>query len=169
MHVKLIFILLLLTACTATIPVVQKVADSEYRIVGKLDKEEYDEIIQIVKSNPNKTISFYVSSAGGTSADLFEAMDAVNKHGNVYWYSLDHCDSACAIMALSTKHAYGLFRMHSFYRHHRHHREAAPDFNEKVLNKLDSYGYDKNRLRHMFDSVEKLCPILMADDEIVEE
>lgn len=160
---------MLLTACTATVPTVQQVGDAEYRIVGKLDKDDYDEIIQIVKSNPNKTVSFYVSSPGGTSSDLFEAMDAVYKHGNVYWYTLDHCDSACAVMALSTKHGYGLVRLHSFYKHHRHHAEASPEFNEKVLNKLSSYGYDKNRLRHMFDSVEKLCPILMYDDNFVEE
>lgn len=166
---KLIFLFLFLTACAATIPVVQQVNDYEYRISGKLNKDDYDKIIEIVKNNPNKRISFYVSSGGGTSSDLFEAMDAVYNHGNVYWYSLNHCDSACAIMALSTKHAYGLVRLHSFYKNHHHHAEASPEFNEKVLNKLASYGYDKNRLKPMFDSVEKLCPIIMYDDKFVEE
>lgn len=166
---KLIFLLLFLTSCAATVPAVQKMSDNEYKITGKLDKDEYDEIIQIVKSNPNKTISFYVSSNGGTSSDLFEAMDAVYAHGHVHWYSLNHCDSACAVMALSTKHAHGEFRLHSFYKHYHHHIEPAPDFNEKILNKLNSYGYDKNRLNHMFNSVYILWPFYMNEEVMTEE
>lgn len=166
---RLIFLLLLLTACTATVPSIQKMNDTEYKITGKLDKDEYDQIIQIVKDSPNKTISFYVSSNGGTSADLFEAMDAVYKHGHVHWYSLNHCDSACAVMALSTKHAHGEFRLHSFYKHYHHRIEPAPDFNEKILDKLGSYGYDKSRLNHMFHSVNVLWPFMMYDDDMVEE
>lgn len=165
----LLILCLFLTACASPEPVIKKIDSLEYRITGKLDKEEYDEIIRIVKSNPNKKITFYVSSLGGTSADLFEAMDAVNKHGLVYWYSLDHCDSACAVLALSTRHAHGNFRLHSFYRHYHHRVEASPEFNEKVLNKLDSYGYDKNRLNHMFHSVEELWQFYMNDELMTEE
>jgi hypothetical protein len=168
MYIKLIF-LLLLTACTATVPPIQKINDSEYKIIGKLDKHEYDEIIHIVKDNPSKDINFYVSSGGGTSDDLFEAMDAVYAHGHVHWYSLNQCDSACAVMALSTKHAHGEFRLHSFYKHHHHHVEASPEFNEKVLNKLGSYGYDQLRLYHMFHSVEELWPFCMNEDIMTEE
>lgn len=144
-------------------------SDTEYRITGKLDKNEYDEIIKIVQDNPGKRISFYVSSQGGTSVDLFEAMDAVYKHGQVHWYSLNHCDSACAVMALSTKHAHGEFRLHSFYKHYHHRVEASPEFNEKVLNKLGSYGYNTSRMYHMFHSVEELWPFMMYDDDMVEE
>lgn len=166
---KLIFLLLFLTACAATVPVVQKVSDNEYRITGKLDRAEYDEIIDIVHAHPGQVIRFYVDSAGGTSADLFEAMEAVHAHGQVHWYSLKHCDSACAVMALSTRHAHGEFRLHSFYKHHHHRVEPAPDFNEKILDKLGSYGYDKNRLNHMFHSVEELWPFYMNEEVMVEE
>lgn len=166
---KLIFLSLFLTACTATVPAVHKIADNEYKIIGKLDKGKYDQIIQIVKANPNKVISFYVSSHGGTSDDLFEAMDAVYAHGHVHWYSLNQCDSACAVMALSTKHAHGEFRLHSFYRHNHHHVEASPEFNERVLSKLGSYGYDQSRLNHMFHSVEELWPFCMNEDVMTEE
>jgi len=166
---KLIFLFLVLTACAATVPAIHKISDNEYKIIGRFDKDKYDQIIQIVKSNPNKTINFYVSSWGGNSDDLFEAMDTVYKHGHVHWYSLNQCDSACAVMALSTKHAHGEFRLHSFYKHHHHHVEASPDFNEKVLNKLGSYGYDQERLHHMFHSVEELWPFQMNEDIMIEE
>jgi hypothetical protein len=162
-------LLLLLTACTATVPAIQKIHDNEYKVVGKLDKKEYDEIIHIVKDNPSKTINFYVSSGGGTSDDLFEAMDAVYAHGHVHWYSLNHCDSACAVMALSTKHAHGAFRLHSFYKHNHHHIEASPEFNERILDKLGSYGYDQSRIHHMFHSVEELWSFYMNDDVMIEE
>lgn len=167
--INVMLICSLLTACATKPPVVRKVGDNDYNINGKFDKEKYDKIIEIVKDNPNRTLNFYVSSWGGTSDDLFEAMDAVYAHGRVHWYSLDHCDSACAVMALSTKHAHGNFRLHSFYKHNHHHVEASPDFNEKVLNKLGSYGYNQAKLRHMFNSVEKLCPFFMDETLIIEE
>ena len=166
---RVLVLLLMLAGCQATVPSIERIQDTEYRITGKLDKAEYDEIIDIVQHHPGQVLRFYVDSNGGTSADLFEAMEAVHAHGQVHWYSLKHCDSACAVMALSTRHAHGEFRLHSFYKHHRHHIEPAPDFNEKILDRLGAYGYDKNRLNHMFHSVEELWPFYMKDAVMVEE
>lgn len=166
---KLIWLLLFLTACSSAPPAIQQIGEREYRITGRLDQTEYDNIIDIVNHYPGLPITFYVSSHGGSSADLFAAMDAVYKHGQVHWYSLNYCESACAIMALSTRHGHGEFKLHSFYRHHHHHVEAAPAFNELVLDKLDSYGYDKRQLNHMFHSVEELWPFMMNDATLTEQ
>jgi hypothetical protein len=159
---------LLLVGC-AGLTSVQHVKESDYRITGKLDKNEYDEIISIVKKHPNENLNFYVSSIGGTSNDLFECMDTMYMHGHVNWYVLNQCDSACAILALSTKHAYGTYRLHSFYKHEDHHVYAAPDFNEKVMSKLRSYGYNTDKIHHMFNSVDVMWDITLKDGEIVNE
>lgn len=164
---KYILLCLLLIGCT-TVNTVEHMKDSDYKITGHLDKEDYDEIISIVKKHPNERINFYVSSGGGTSADLFECMDTMYKHGNVHWYALNRCDSACAVLALSTRHANGSYRLHSFYKHHHHHVEAAPQYNEKVLEKLRGYGYDTDRIHHMFNSVEELWDITLNDGRIEE-
>lgn len=158
----------LVVGCASDQLSIQKLKNNDYKITGKLDKDEYDEIIRIVKSAPNQQINFYVDSLGGTSADLFECMDTVYNHGMVHWYSLNHCDSACAVLALSTRHAHGHYRLHSFYKHHHHHIYPAPDFNALVLDRLGHYGYDTNQLNHMFHSVEELWDLTLDNGVIVE-
>lgn len=156
-----------LTSCATVTPEITKISEQTYRITGKLHQDEYDQIINIVKQHQDQTLSFYVTSIGGTSADLISAMDAVYQHGRVHWYVVEHCDSACAIMALATRHAHGQIKLHSFYSHHHHEVRAAPEYNERILAKLHSYGYDTARIHHMFDSVEKLWTVNVIDGEII--
>lgn len=167
---KLLLLLsLIIAGCATTEQLsVEHLKGNDYRIVGHLDQDEYDEIIRIVRANWGKPVNFYVSSRGGTSHDLFECMDTLYAHGQVHWYVLDKCDSACAILALSTRHAHGTFKVHSFYKHHHHHVEAAPAYNELVLEKLGHYGYDVGYLSHMFHSVEELWDLRLEDGVIVE-
>jgi hypothetical protein len=162
-----IIIFILLLGCVTNIPEIQKINENSYKITGKLHKNEYDEIISIVKLSQGKPIFFYVNSLGGTSEDLLEAMDAVYEHGNVYWYSVEKCDSACAIMGLATKHAYGDFRLHSFYSNHHHQIHAAPEFNAVIFKKLSSYGYNIDDISYMFDSVDVLWKVKIIDNNIL--
>lgn len=157
-----------LLGCEATVPEITHLKDRDYKITGKLHKFEYDQIIDIVKRNPNARINFYVTSPGGTSDDLFEAMDTMFQHGDVHWYVLDDCSSACAVMALSTRHAHGELRLHSFYQRKQHKIIPAPDYNEKVLEHLKQYGYDVTSISYMFHSVEEMWPFTVDDNgEIV--
>jgi hypothetical protein len=167
--IKLLFMILILSSCSTNLPVVEHTSTNDYKIVGKLDKQQYDEIIEIVRCNPGMRINFYVSSIGGTSNDLFLAMDSMNEHGNVHWYSVGYCESACAVMALSTKHAHGHFRLHSFYKKHGNHIEASPYFNGLVLQKLEVYGYDIHNIQHMFSDVYKMYPFVAEESVIIEE
>ena len=162
----ILIIAMVLMGCSSTPSSIVKLDEHNYNVTGKLDKTQYDEIITIVKTHQNETINFYVYSLGGTSRDLFEAMDIMYTHGDVHWYSENQCDSACAVMALSTKHAEGKFRLHSFYRREHHQVYAAPEFNKLVLERLRSYGYDADSIRYMFDSVENLCTIYIHDGNI---
>jgi len=166
--IRLLLLSCLLVGCATERLGVEHIKDRDYKITGHLDKDEYDEIIRIVKANPGQQINFYADSVGGTSADLFECMDTMYKHGMVHWYSLNHCDSACAVLALSTHHANGHYRLHSFYRHHHHHVEAAPNYNALVLERLGTYGYDTTKLHHMFHSVEELWDVTLTDGVIDE-
>lgn len=159
---------LILLGCATEPPTIAKLNEHDWRISGKLDKPEYDEIIRIVKSHPHEPINFYVSSGGGTSADLLDAMDAVHEHGLTHWWILNQCDSACGIMALSTGHAHGGIRLHSFYKHYHHKILPAPEYNQTLLKKLDTYGYDSHYLNHMFHSVEELWDLRLEDGKIVE-
>ena len=152
----------------ANAPAIVKVNEQTYKVTGKLHKEEYDEIITIVRQHPNQPLNFYVTSIGGTSEDLFEAMDTVHQHGLINWYSVDYCDSACAIMALATHHANGEFKLHSFYSRSHHQVLAAPEYNERILKKLNSYGYNTDRIHYMFDSVEQLWPVIIKDGKIID-
>ena len=158
---------LLLVGCTTTTPEIQQVTATDYKIKGKLHKFEYDEIISIVKCNPNVRINFYVTSPGGTSEDLLEAMDAVYKHGDVHWYVVDDCSSACAVLALSTRHASGEVRLHSFYQHKRHKVIPAPEYNEQIIDHLKQNGYDTTKLNYMFNTVEEMWPVKVEDGVIV--
>lgn len=167
-YILQILTLTMMVGCAPIEPSIKKINDTDYRITGKLYKLEYDEIIDIVQRHENQRINFYVSSHGGTSEDLFLAMDTVYRHGNVHWYALNDCSSACAVMALSTKHAHGTFRLHSFYSHHGHKVIPSPEYNELVLNKLRTYGYDTDRIHHMFHSVEELWPFVLNESEITE-
>jgi hypothetical protein len=124
-------IAIILIGCAT--PEITKLSEQDYKVVGKLHKEEYDEIITIVRQHPNQPLNFYVTSIGGTSEDLLDAMDTVHQHGLVNWYAVDYCDSACAIMALATHHAYGEFKLHSFYSRSHHQVLAAPTYNERIL------------------------------------
>jgi len=156
----------ILIGCTT--PEITKLSEQDYKVVGKLHKEEYDKIITIVKQHPNQPLNFYVTSIGGTSEDLLDAMDTVYQHGLVNWYAVDYCDSACAIMALATHHANGKFKVHSFYSHKHHQIIAAPEYNERILKNLNSYGYDTDRIHYMFDSVEQLWTIVIVDGKIID-
>lgn len=166
MKTLLILFCLTLAGCAEIEPEIKHVKDNDYKITGKLHKFEYDQIIDIVKTHPNARINFYVTSPGGTSEDLFEAMDAMYQHGDVHWYVLDDCSSACAVMALSTRHAHGKLRLHSFYQHKRNKVIPAPEYNEKVLEHLRQYGYDVNSISYMFGSVEKMWPFIVEGSEI---
>lgn len=162
--VQVLFVLL--TACTTVEQQsVQKINETDYKIVGKFHKMEYDEIVSIVEHHVGQRINFYVTSHGGTSEDLFLAMDSVYRHGNVHWYALNDCSSACAVMALSTKHAHGEFRLHSFYKHRAHKVIPAPEYNLLVLDKLRSYGYETDNFSYMFNSVETMQPFTLEDDK----
>ena len=164
---KILVLLLSIGLMGCATPEITKLSEQDYKVVGKLHKEEYDEIITIVKQHPGQPLNFYVTSIGGTSEDLLDAMDTVHAHGLVNWYAVDYCDSACAIMALATHHAYGEFKLHSFYSRSHHQVLAAPTYNERILKKLNSYGYDTDRIHHMFDSVEHLWPIIIEDGKII--
>jgi len=165
---SLIILSALLTACAAQ-PVITTLTDHDYRINGRLHKADYDQIKIIVNQHTGQRVNFFVNSIGGTSSDLLMAMDAVYHHGDVHWYVQvqDHCDSACAVMALSTRHAQGTIRLHSFYSRHDHHVYPAPGFNQVILDHLETYGYARNNIDYMFQSVETLWPITVEDGVIV--
>lgn len=156
-----------LVGCATTPSEITKVSEQTYKISGRLHQNEYDQIIDIVKQHQGQPLNFYVTSIGGNSADLIPAMDAVYQHGQVHWYVVEHCDSACAVMALATRHAHGQIKLHSFYSHRHHEVKAAPEYNERILDKLHSYGYNTDRIHHMFDSVEKLWTVNVIDGEII--
>jgi hypothetical protein len=71
-------------------------------------------------------------------------------------------------LALATHHANGTLTLHSFYSHHHHEVQAAPGYNHIILDRLESYGYDRTKLTPMFRSVEQLCPLTILDGTIVE-
>jgi hypothetical protein len=163
---SLIILSTLITGC-ASQHAITPLTDHDYKIDGKLIKTDYDQIKLIVDQHQGKRVNFFVNSIGGTSNDLLIAMDAMYYHGDVHWYVQDHCDSACAIMALSTKHAQGTIRLHSFYSKHDHHVYAAPEFNQVIIDRLEKYGYPRNKIDYMFRSVEELWPINVEDGVIV--
>jgi ATP-dependent protease ClpP protease subunit len=163
---SLIVLFALISGC-ASQHTITPLTDHDYKIDGKLYKDDYDQIKLIVDQHPHQRINFFVNSIGGTSGDLLIAMDAMYHHGDVHWYVQDHCDSACAIMALSTKHAQGTIRLHSFYSVHHHHIYTAPEFNQVIINRLEEYGYPRNKIDYMFRSVEELWPINIEDGVIV--
>lgn len=149
------------------VPVVTTVDEHEYMILGKLHKDDYDMIKAIVERHPNERLNFHVNSIGGTSGDLLLAMDAVYHHGNVHWYVVEHCDSACAVMALSTRHAHGTVRLHSFYGHEHHRVYPATEYNRIILDRLESYGYERAEINYMFRSIEELWPVTLEDGVMV--
>ena len=163
---SLIILSALLTAC-AEQPVITTLTNHDYKVSGKLHKADYDQIKHIVEQHPGERVNFFVNSIGGTSGDLLLAMDAVYHHGDVHWYVEDYCESACAVMALSTKHAQGTIRLHSFYSRHNHHVYPAPEFNQIIIDHLEKYGYSRNNIDYMFQSVETLWPITVEDGVIV--
>ena len=163
---SLIIVFALLSACAGQ-HTITPLTDHDYKIDGKLYKADYDQIKLIVDQHPHQRVNFFVNSIGGTSGDLLIAMDAVYHHGDVHWYVQDHCDSACAIMALSTRHAQGTIRLHSFYSRHDHHVYPAPGFNQVILDHLETYGYSRNNIDYMFRSVEEMWPINVEDGVIV--
>ncbi len=144
---SLIALSVLITGC-ASQHAITPLTDHDYKIDGKLIKTDYDQIKLIVDQHPGKRVAMY-------------------HHGDVHWYVQDHCDSACAIMALSTKHAQGTIRLHSFYSKHDHHVYAAPEFNQVIIDRLEKYGYPRNKIDYMFRSVEELWPINIEDGVIV--
>lgn len=168
---KSLLVGLLLTAsgCATSPEKLTSLTANSYRIVGKFSKTEYDKLIDIVNQHQGEPLAFYVTSHGGNSDDLILAMDALYQHGNVQWNSVGRCDSACAVLALSSKHAYGDIRLHSFYSFYHHKPYAAPEFNRVILDKLESYGYKIKDIGYMFDRVDTLWEVTVVDGHIIYE
>lgn len=162
----LIGLLLIIGGCASVPDQLSDLGNNSYRFVGKFSKYEYDQIIDIVNQKPGQSLYFYVTSHGGNSDDLLLAMDAIYHHGHVHWYSVERCDSACAVLALASKHAYGEFRLHSFYSTHHHKPHAAPEFNRVILDKLESYGYEIVNIEYMFKKVNTLWAVTIEDGQI---
>jgi ATP-dependent protease ClpP protease subunit len=170
LYSQIIVATIILSGCTFTRPEhvsIEQTSDSEYRFNGHLYATDYDNILSILAQHPGQELSFYITSDGGTSNHLIPLMDALYNHGKANWYVVDYCNSACAILALSTRHANGKLNLHSFYAVHHHSILMAHQFNQQVLDKLKIYGYNTEKLKPMFTTVKKMWTVTIKDGVIV--
>jgi len=126
-----------------------------YRLNGDLDSNSYQEIANVLAQNKNNPVTIVAKSNGGRLAGLEGAMDAIRAHGKVYWIvpSYSHCYSACAVLGLSASKIDGALYFHSIFSSYKNTTFQLMGRNESVMNRLISYGYDKNMIEQLFKSV----------------
>lgn len=166
MMLKLLVVILSLLGCTTSPTQIKEITPTEYIISGELDSDGYERIRNIINLNKTKKIVFRVTSPGGSTQGLYETMDAIHRHGQVYWRIVGYCDSACGILALSSTHATGKIRLHSASRYStKGDRFMSASDNNIIISKLKSYGYNTLKFEYMFNSIYIITSIDLLDGQ----
>lgn len=155
-QVILTFIFLLITGCAQAPKVLRYDASHHlYYLNGDLDSNSYQEIAELLANNQYTPVTIVARSNGGKLVGLEGAMDAIRSHGHVYWVvpSYSHCYSACAVLGLSASKIDGTLYFHSIFSSYKNTTFQLMGRNESVMNRLISYGYDKNMIEQLFKSV----------------
>lgn len=126
-----------------------------YYLNGDLDSNSYQEIAEVLARNQNNPVTIVARSNGGKLVGLEGAMDAIRTHGKVYWIvpNYSHCYSACAVLGLTAAKIDGVLYFHSIFSSYKNTTFQLMGRNESVMNRLISYGYDKNMIEQLFKSV----------------
>ncbi len=129
--------------------------ENSYELRGRIDEKTYIAIVENLKTHPKQHVKYLVNSSGGYVAGILEAMDAIHQHGQVEWEVLpgNICQSACALLAMSSKKINGNLDFHSVYSRYREDKYMMLGNNEEIKNKLMSFGYPENLIFSLFDSI----------------
>lgn len=133
---------------------------------GTFDDSSYNDLYKVFNKYNNYNIVIYANSNGGIFKDysnIIEIMDLIHKH-NVKWIVGEkaHCYSMCAIAGISAKNVSGVLNFHGFHNYiHRDNnlkkmiqKEINTEVNEKILNKLNQYGYNNFYFKEMLNKKE---------------
>lgn len=130
-------------------------ARNVYYLNGDMDSNSYQEIEETLSRHAHEPVTIMARSNGGKLAGLEGAMDAIRAHGRVHWVvpHYAYCYSACAVLGLSSAKIDGTLYFHSIFSSYKSTTFQLMGRNESVIKRLTSYGYDKNMVEHLFDSV----------------
>lgn len=148
--------MLVLAACAQAPKVLHYDATRQvYHLDGDMDANSYQEIVDLLNHNLGREVTIVARSNGGRLVGLEGAMDAIRAHGQVHWIvpSSSHCYSACAVLGLSSARVDGALYFHSIFSSYKSTTYQLLGRNESIMNRLISYGYDKNMIEQLFKSV----------------
>jgi|GEM_PF-2682957 len=130
-------------------------ASQFYYLNGDLDSNSYEEIASLLAQNKGKKVTIIARSNGGRLVGLEAAMDAIHAHGQVHWKVPNnaYCYSACAVLGLSSSKIDGTLNFHSIFSSYKSTTFQLRGRNDSVISRLISYGYDKNLVEQLFQSV----------------
>lgn len=133
---------------------------------GTFDDSSYNDLYKVLNKYSNYNIIIHANSNGGMFKDsnsIVNIMDLIHKH-NVTWIvgKKSRCYSMCAIAGISAKNVSGVLYFHGVHNdiHYNNslnrvvHKEINIEANEKVLNKLQKYGYNSFDFKDILNKTE---------------
>jgi len=165
-------LLFLIPGCSSTAGHVKTSNEPNfYYISGEINANTFDSIIKILKANHNKQITFVANSSGGWITGINDAMDSIREHGDVNWLVPrgSICNSACALLAISSNRIDGELGFHSLFATYKGHRYMMYGDNAKLVDKMISYGYPRELVEKLLNSVNIFYRLSFKEGKLIGE
>ncbi len=136
-----------------------------YYLSGEISSNTYRSLIEVLNKNKGSTIYVLANSNGGWIAGIDEAMDAIRQHGQVNWEVSEHniCYSACALLGIAAKRINGTLQFHSLSASYKDSRYIMAGKNEELVEKIISYGYERELAEKLLNSVNIFTKVTFKD------
>ena len=152
------FLLVLLIGCASSnnLALLKSATnDLNFTFSGRIDRESYRNLIEVINSYPNQHITIHANSNGGYIDGILDAMDAIHEHGKVTWSvtSYHQCVSACAVLGMSAQQINGKLSFHSVYTQYNSKTYKLLGNNDEIQQRLIDFGYDPQLVKQIFLSI----------------
>ena len=165
-------LLFLIPGCSPTTGYVKASNEANiYYISGEINNNTFHSIIETLKANRNKEITFIANSNGWWITGINDAMDSIREHGDVNWVvpQGNICISACALLAISSNRIDGNLGFHSLFATYKGHRYMMYGDNAKLIDKIISYGYPRQLVEKLLNSMNIFYRLSFKDGKLIGE
>ncbi len=165
-YLFIIFTLLLSAACASNDGLLRRqAANNTYFLSGEMSGNTYRSLIEALDTSKGQPIHIVANSNGGWITGIDQAMDAIRSHGQVYWEvpRQSVCYSACALLGIAAQKINGTLQFHSPSASYNSNRYMMAGKNEELIEKIISYGYERETTEKLLKSVNIFSKLVFVD------
>lgn len=158
-------ILTLLNGCVSGQGTLIQESAQAYKLSGQMSDASYRALIVVLEKNKDEPIEIIANSNGGWITGIDEAMDAIRKHGRVFWRVPQGgiCQSACALLGIAANKIDGTLAFHSISATYNNNRYMMAGKDEELIEKIISYGYKQDTAERLLKSVNIFVKLNFKD------